>query len=74
MENPEGADEILFIHARLARAAGRPADARSSLKRAHTEVQSKARRLRDPTLRMSYMASEPAREIVAQHAAETSQP
>ncbi len=70
MENAEGADEILFIHARLAKAAGRATEARASLKRAHTEVQSKARRLRDPTLRMSYMASEPARDIVAEHAAE----
>jgi hypothetical protein len=70
MEHPEGAEEILHIHARLARAAGRREEARASLRRAHTEVQSKARRLRDPTLRASYLASEPARDILAELATE----
>src|SRR5262249_59521046 len=44
----EGADEILFIHARLARAAGRTDDAAASLRRAHEEVLARARRLKDP--------------------------
>jgi serine/threonine protein kinase/tetratricopeptide (TPR) repeat protein len=65
IENPEGAEEIFWIHADLAKKAGRADDARASLRRAITEAQSKARRLRDPTLRAAYLASEPARDIVA---------
>jgi serine/threonine protein kinase/predicted ATPase len=64
IENPEGAEEIFWIHARLAGEAGRADEARASLRRAVTEVQSKARRLRDPTLRAAYVASEPARDVL----------
>jgi predicted ATPase len=61
----EGADEILFIHARLARAAGRPDEAAASLRRAHDEVVAKARRIKDPALRALYVAAPPVRDILA---------
>jgi tetratricopeptide (TPR) repeat protein len=63
-KDPEGADEILYIHATLARAAGYNAQANASLQRAHQEIQSKARRLRDTALRSRYLASPPARDIL----------
>jgi tetratricopeptide (TPR) repeat protein len=61
----EGADEILFIHARLARAAGRTDEAAEALRRAHDEVQSKARRIKDAVLRQAFLAAPPARDILA---------
>jgi tetratricopeptide (TPR) repeat protein len=63
--DPEGAEEILWIHAKLARAAGRDAEAKASLGRARHEVDSKAKRLRDPALRARFLASPPARDIAA---------
>jgi tetratricopeptide (TPR) repeat protein len=65
----EGADEIWFILARLAKAAGRVDEAVAALARALGEVQSKARRLKDPALRQSLLSSSPAREILAEAAA-----
>ena len=63
VDSPE---EVLFIHARTARAAGAESVAREALRRAHAEVQRKARRLRDPSWRARYLAAPPARDIVAQ--------
>ncbi|MGZ3407884.1 MAG: tetratricopeptide repeat protein, partial [Polyangia bacterium] len=63
VDSPE---EVLFIHARAARAAGAESVAREALRRAHTEVQRKARRLRDPAWRARYLAAPPAREIIAE--------
>ena len=62
VDSPE---EILFIHARTARAAGNSAVQRDALRRAHLEVQRKARRLRDHGWRARYLAAPPARDIVA---------
>jgi tetratricopeptide (TPR) repeat protein len=61
VDSPE---EILFIHARAARAAGAESVALEALRRAHIEVQRKARRLRDPAWRARYLAAPPARDIV----------
>jgi tetratricopeptide (TPR) repeat protein len=61
----EGSEEILHIHARLSRAAGRESEATRALTRAHEELQSKARRLRDPALRAQFLAASPAKEILA---------
>ena len=58
-------EEVLYIHARAARAAGAASVAREALKRAHAEVLRKARRLRDESWRTRYLSSPPAREIVA---------
>jgi tetratricopeptide (TPR) repeat protein len=63
VDSPE---EILFIHARTAHAAGAESVAREALKRAHLDVQRKARRLRDPAWRARYLAAPPARDIVAE--------
>jgi predicted ATPase/class 3 adenylate cyclase len=62
VDSPE---EILFIHARIAGAAGDATGQREALRRAHTEVQRKARRLRDPGWRARYLEAPPARDIVA---------
>ncbi len=67
-KNPEGADEILHIQARLCRAAGRTEESQAALARAYREVQAKARRLRDPALRARLLECAPAREIVRDHA------
>ncbi|HEX8953602.1 MAG TPA: tetratricopeptide repeat protein, partial [Polyangia bacterium] len=61
VDSPE---EVLFIHAQAARAAGAESVAREALRRAHTEVQRKARRLRDPAWRARYLAAPPARDII----------
>ena len=63
VDSPE---EILFLHARTARAAGAEAAARDALRRAYIEVQRKARRLRDHGWRSRYLAAPPARDIVAE--------
>ena len=63
VDSPE---EVLFIHARTARAAGAETVAREALRRAHAEVQRKARRLRDPAWRARYLRSPPARDILAE--------
>jgi tetratricopeptide (TPR) repeat protein len=60
----EGADEVLFVHARLARAAGLDKRADASLARAVAEVQTRARRMKDPEMRRIYLAAAPARDIL----------
>jgi tetratricopeptide (TPR) repeat protein len=62
VDSPE---EILFLHARTAAAAGAVEVERDALRRAHTEVLRKARRLRDSGWRARYLAAPPARDIVA---------
>jgi tetratricopeptide (TPR) repeat protein/class 3 adenylate cyclase len=62
IDSPE---EILFIHARVAETAGNLAVQRDALRRAHAEVQRKARRLRDSGWRARYLEAPPARDIVA---------
>jgi tetratricopeptide (TPR) repeat protein len=57
-------EEILHIHARIARAAGERQVAREALRRAFTEVQRKARRLHDDEWRARYLAAAPARLIL----------
>jgi tetratricopeptide (TPR) repeat protein/class 3 adenylate cyclase len=59
-------EEVLYIHARAAKAASATTVAREALKRAHGEVQRKARRLRDESWRTRYLQAPPAREIVAE--------
>jgi tetratricopeptide (TPR) repeat protein len=59
-------EEVLFIHARAAAAASAITVAREALKRAHAEVQRKARRLRDEGWRARYLAAPLARAIVAE--------
>ena len=61
VDSPE---EVLFIHARAARAAGAESVAREALRRAHIEVQRKARRLRDSAWRTRYLRAPPARDII----------
>ena len=63
VDSPE---EVLFIHARTAYAAGAESVAREALRRAHAEVQRKARRLRDAGWRARYLAAPPARDIIAE--------
>jgi serine/threonine protein kinase/predicted ATPase len=58
-------EEILFIHARVARSAGDDAGARTALRRAFVEVQRKARRLHEPSWRSRYLEAPPARDILA---------
>jgi eukaryotic-like serine/threonine-protein kinase len=70
----EGAEEILHIHARLSRAAGREAEAALSLERAHQEILSKARRLKDDAVRSRFLLASPAREILADVASRASPP
>jgi tetratricopeptide (TPR) repeat protein len=57
-------EEILHLHAQVARAAGDGARERDAVRRAYVEVQRKARRLRDDGWRARYLAAHPAREIV----------
>ena len=60
---PTGAEEIHWIHALVARAAGETLEAGAALARAYREVAQKAKRLRDPALRTRYLASAPVRQI-----------
>ncbi|HEY7956885.1 MAG TPA: protein kinase [Polyangia bacterium] len=61
----DGPEEILYLHAQVARSAGRSEPSRAALRRAFVEVQRKARRLHDQTWRARYLAAPPAREILA---------
>jgi serine/threonine protein kinase/tetratricopeptide (TPR) repeat protein len=61
VDSPE---EILHIHARVARAAADAEVARTALRRAFLEVQKKAARLRDAGWRERYLKALPARVIV----------
>ncbi|HEX4460617.1 MAG TPA: tetratricopeptide repeat protein, partial [Polyangia bacterium] len=58
-------EEVLFIHARAAKAAGATSVAHEALRRAHAEVVRKSRRLRDEGWRARYLGAPPARDIVA---------
>ena len=62
-EQPEGSEQILDFHARVSEAAGRLDDAREALRRARAEVERKAARLADASLRASYLASQTPRLI-----------
>ncbi len=61
VDSPE---EILHIHARVARAAGNAELARTALRRAYLAVQKKASRLHDGAWRERYLKALPARVIV----------
>ncbi|HEU5058307.1 MAG TPA: protein kinase [Kofleriaceae bacterium] len=56
-EQPEGSEQILYFHARVAEAAGRLDEARDALRRARAEVDRKAARLADASLRASYLSA-----------------
>ncbi len=62
-EQPEGSEQILHFHARVSEAAGRLDDAREALRRARAEVDRKAARLADASLRATYLAAETPRLI-----------
>ena len=62
-EQPEGSEQILHFHARVSEAAGRLDDARDALRRARAEVERKAARLADASLRASYLAAQTPRLI-----------
>ncbi len=54
---PEGAEHVHRWRAQVLTAAGRTADAAAAIARADSEVQSKAKKLRDPELRKHFLAS-----------------
>jgi tetratricopeptide (TPR) repeat protein len=54
---PEGAEQVLHIHAQLCEQAGRADEARAAVTRAHDEVLAKAGRLQDAELRKAYLGS-----------------
>ncbi len=57
---PEGAEHILYAHARVCAAAGRPDAALAAASRGQAELASKARRLQDEELRRLYLRSRTA--------------
>src|SRR5262249_3969124 len=61
---PEGAEEILYVHARMLAACGRADDAPAAPARARKELLAKARRIKDEALRATFVAAPPAREIL----------
>ncbi|HLU64701.1 MAG TPA: protein kinase [Kofleriaceae bacterium] len=63
MEQPEGADQILYFHARACELAGQLDDARAALRAARAEVDRKAAHLGDAALRRTYLASQIPRLI-----------
>jgi predicted ATPase len=65
VDSPE---EILFTFSEIADAAGARNEARDALERAVVEVRKKARRIRDEAWRTRYLASQPARKILARAA------
>jgi tetratricopeptide (TPR) repeat protein len=67
MERPEGAEQILYIHAILCEAAGRLDEAVQAIRQARREVEAKASRLRDNALRALYLASRTPAAIDAVH-------
>jgi serine/threonine protein kinase/tetratricopeptide (TPR) repeat protein len=67
MERPEGAEQILYIHAVLCEAAGRLDEAVQAIRQARREVEAKASRLRDNALRALYLASRTPAAIDAVH-------
>ncbi len=54
---PEGAEHVHRWRAQVLTAAGRTADAAAAIARADSEVQAKAKKLRDPELRKHFLAS-----------------
>ncbi len=54
---PEGAEHVHRWRAQVLTAAGRVADAAAAIARADLEVQTKAKKLRDPELRKHFLAS-----------------
>jgi tetratricopeptide (TPR) repeat protein len=61
----EGAEQILWIHARLCEAAGRTADAGDAWRRARAEVTKKASKLHDEALKKIYLASRVPAAVLA---------
>jgi serine/threonine protein kinase/predicted ATPase len=57
MEQPEGSEQILHFHARVCELAGRLDEAREALRRGRDEVERKAARLTDASLRATYLAA-----------------
>jgi hypothetical protein len=58
MEQPEGSEQILHFHARVCELAGHLDDAREALRRGRAEVERKAARLTDASLRATYLAAQ----------------
>jgi hypothetical protein len=67
MERPEGAEQILYVHATLCEAAGRIDEAVQAIRQARREVDAKAARLRDPGLRAVYLGSRIPAAVHALH-------
>jgi predicted ATPase len=61
----DGPEEVLYVHARAARAAGDASAADRALGRALGVVREKAARLGDPVWRARYLAASPTRDILA---------
>lgn len=68
MERPEGAEQILHVHAHLCEAADRRAEAIAATRQARREIDAKAARLRDPALRALYLESRIPAAVRAAHA------
>jgi tetratricopeptide (TPR) repeat protein len=62
VDSPE---EILYVFARIAEAAGVPREAKEALTRALAEIRKKARRIHDDSWRARYLAAPPASLILA---------
>jgi tetratricopeptide (TPR) repeat protein len=67
MERPEGAEQILHVHATLCEAAGLLDEAVQAIRQARREVEAKAARLRDAALRAVYLASRIPAAVQATH-------
>jgi tetratricopeptide (TPR) repeat protein len=61
----EGAEQVLWIHARLCEAAGRAEEAKLAWRRANAEVSRKASKLQDETLRRVYLESRVPAAVLA---------
>ncbi|HWN67486.1 MAG TPA: tetratricopeptide repeat protein, partial [Haliangium sp.] len=68
MQRPEGAEQILLVHATLCEAAGRLDEAVHAIRQARREVDAKAARLRDAALRAVYLGSRIPAAVHAAHA------
>jgi predicted ATPase len=67
MQRPEGAEQILLVHATLCEPAGRLDEAVQAIRQARREVDAKAARLRDATLRAVYLGSRIPAAVHATH-------
>lgn len=65
---PEGAEQILHIHATMCEAAGKLDEANKAINRAHEEMQLKLSKLHDEELRTIYASSKTAAAIAADFA------